>query len=118
MMDRGIWKVALLNWVMLAAAANSNPAQPNWRIAGNYASATACVAAIGQNLATSAITGDIAGWASGALGSNLASGAATAPSTVAPVVCLPADHPWVASVEGPGTGGGQPGGAPGAPPTP
>ena len=115
-MDRRIWTVALLNWVMLAAAANSNPNQPNWRIAGSYASATACVAAIGQNIATSAITGDIAGWASGALGSSLATGAATPPN-VTPVVCLPADHPWVASIQGAGSGGPEQSGQPAARPT-
>lgn len=115
MMDRRFWKVALLNWVLLAAAANSNPNQPNWRIAGSYASATACVAAIGQNVAESAITGDITGWASGALGSALANNAATSP-TVAPVVCLPSDHPWVESIQG-GAGPSGPEQGPGARPT-
>ncbi len=96
-MQGKIWKTALLGWVMLVAAASSNPSQPDWKIAGSYASATDCVAAIGEKLATSSVVGGLASWASGALGA--ASGAGTSP-TVAPFVCLPSNHPWVASVGG------------------
>ena len=102
---------------MLAAAANSNPGQPNWKIAGNYANATDCVAAIGQNVAENAITSGIFGWASGELGSASGAAAPAAPS-VAPLVCLPSDHPWVASVGGAGPSGQGRGAQPAAQPSP
>lgn len=117
MMRRKIWKVALLNWVLLTAAANSNPSQPNWKIAGNYASATDCVAAIGEKLAANSVVGGIAGWASGALGAASGTGGA-ASSNIAPFVCLPASHPWVASIGGAGSGVQGQSGRLAAPPTP
>lgn len=117
-MKRVIWKTAVLNWVMLMAAANSNPSQPNWRIAGSYASATACIAGIGQSLAensiTSSITSEITGWASSQLGSvaSAPGTGAAAPTDIAPMVCLPDTSPWVASLGGAGPGGALPGGPP------
>jgi hypothetical protein len=115
MMHHKIWKVALLNWVLLAAAANSNPNQPNWKIAGSYANATDCLAAIGGNLATSSVVSGIAGWASSELGAASGTGVATS-SGVTPFVCVPANHPWVASIKGAASGspgqGGQSGNQP------
>ncbi len=104
MMRGGIWKVALLNWVMLAAAAGSSPNQPNWQAAGSYASATDCIAAIGEKLAAGSVVSGIAGWASGALGANSGSSGQAANTT--PMVCLPSSHPWVTGAAGAGSAGG------------
>ncbi|MGH8012787.1 MAG: hypothetical protein ACREQ4_09840 [Candidatus Binataceae bacterium] len=116
MMHGRIWKVALLNWVMLAAAANSNLSQPNWQIAGNYSSAADCVAAIGEKLAAGSVAGGIASWTSRELGAVSGTGAGASPS-VTPLVCLPANHPWVASVGNADSSGQGQEQRPGVPPT-
>lgn len=95
MMRGRIWKVILLNWVLLTAAAGSSPNQPNWQVSGSYGSATDCVAAIGAKLAAGSVVSGIAGWASSALGA--VSGSSSQTANAAPMVCLPSNHPWVTS---------------------
>jgi hypothetical protein len=110
------WKVTLLNWVLLAAAANSTPTQPNWKIAGNFGTATDCVAAIGENLAAKSVMGGIASWASSEMGT--ASGTTSnPPSNVTPLVCVPANHPWATSLAGAAPSGQGQSAPPNAQPT-
>jgi hypothetical protein len=116
MMRGRIWKVALLNWVLLTAAAGSSPNQPNWQASGSYTSATDCVAAIGAKLAAGSVVSGIAGWASSALGA--ASGSSSQASNVAPMVCLPSNHPWVTSAAAGTSSGAGATAQPTAPSTP